>query len=154
MGRLDYYANSWLPARDLVISALAYRLYVDPSGKILLFEQYAPWKVRRCYTSTECTPEILTQINIRSTFLNLKLNYLLMMTQNQFMLSTGTTPAEHGAFKPFLSPLRALRAVKHYLKRGGAFETMNYRERQVSMAGYSSMRVGSLEASDRCSILT
>jgi uncharacterized UPF0160 family protein len=44
LGRLDYYANSWLPARDLVISALAYRLYVDPSGKILLFEQYAPWK--------------------------------------------------------------------------------------------------------------
>jgi uncharacterized UPF0160 family protein len=42
---LDYYANAWLPARDLVVSALAHRANVDPSGKILLFEQFAPWKV-------------------------------------------------------------------------------------------------------------
>jgi hypothetical protein len=45
LGRLDYYANAWLPARDLVVSALAHRPNVDPSGKILLFEQFAPWKV-------------------------------------------------------------------------------------------------------------
>ena len=45
LGRLDYYAKAWLPARDLVVSALAARTNVDPSGKIVLFEQYAPWKV-------------------------------------------------------------------------------------------------------------
>jgi uncharacterized UPF0160 family protein len=45
MDRLDYYANSWLPARDLVIKALHERDDVDPSGKILLFEQFCPWKV-------------------------------------------------------------------------------------------------------------
>jgi uncharacterized UPF0160 family protein len=44
MGRLDYYAKSWLPARDLVASAITYRVHVDPSGKILLLDQYAPWK--------------------------------------------------------------------------------------------------------------
>jgi len=44
LGRLDYYANAWLPARDLVVSALAQRNNVDPSGKILLFEKFAPWK--------------------------------------------------------------------------------------------------------------
>ncbi|KAH7931001.1 GAMM1 protein [Leucogyrophana mollusca] len=44
MGRLDYYANAWLPARDLIISGLSTRQNVDPSGKIVLFEQFAPWK--------------------------------------------------------------------------------------------------------------
>ncbi|KAF7791839.1 hypothetical protein EIP86_002863 [Pleurotus ostreatoroseus] len=44
VGRLDYYANAWLPARDLVIAALKARTSVDPSGKIVLFEQFAPWK--------------------------------------------------------------------------------------------------------------
>ena len=46
IGRLDYYANSWLPARDLVLAGLKARTDVDPSGKIILFEQFAPWKVR------------------------------------------------------------------------------------------------------------
>ncbi|KIJ21724.1 hypothetical protein PAXINDRAFT_165133 [Paxillus involutus ATCC 200175] len=44
LGRLTYYANAWLPARDIVLSALSTRQNVDPSGKILLFEQFAPWK--------------------------------------------------------------------------------------------------------------
>ena len=42
--RLDYYANAWLPARDSVSAGLKERSHVDPSGKIVLFEQYAPWK--------------------------------------------------------------------------------------------------------------
>ena len=42
--RLNYYANAWLPARDLVAAGLKERSHVDPSGKIVLFEQYAPWK--------------------------------------------------------------------------------------------------------------
>jgi len=44
LGRLDYYAKAWLPARDLVVDALNQRLNVDPSGHIILFEQFAPWK--------------------------------------------------------------------------------------------------------------
>ncbi|KIK94825.1 hypothetical protein PAXRUDRAFT_422268 [Paxillus rubicundulus Ve08.2h10] len=44
LGRLMYYADAWLPARDIVLSALSTRYNVDPSGKILLFEQFAPWK--------------------------------------------------------------------------------------------------------------
>ena len=48
--RLDYYANAWLPARDLVVAALSKRKEVDPSGCIILFEQFAPWKV--CSTTT------------------------------------------------------------------------------------------------------
>ncbi|PSS37716.1 hypothetical protein PHLCEN_2v409 [Hermanssonia centrifuga] len=44
VSRLKYYANAWLPARDLVAAGLKARTNVDPSGKIILFEQFAPWK--------------------------------------------------------------------------------------------------------------
>jgi len=45
LGRLDYYGKAWLPARTLVADGLAQRTQVDPSGRIILFEQFAPWKV-------------------------------------------------------------------------------------------------------------
>jgi hypothetical protein len=45
LGRLDYYAKAWLPARTLVADGLTQRAQVDPSGRIILFEQFAPWKV-------------------------------------------------------------------------------------------------------------
>ncbi|EMD42031.1 hypothetical protein CERSUDRAFT_79631 [Gelatoporia subvermispora B] len=44
LGRLDYYGNAWLPARDLVAEGLKKRTEVDPSGKIIIFEQFVPWK--------------------------------------------------------------------------------------------------------------
>ncbi|KAG8903897.1 hypothetical protein FRB99_002597 [Tulasnella sp. 403] len=44
IGRLDYYANAWLPARGIVKAGLENRQNVDPSGRIILFEQSAPWK--------------------------------------------------------------------------------------------------------------
>ncbi|RDX55883.1 GAMM1 protein [Lentinus brumalis] len=44
LDRLDYYAKAWLPARDLVVDALEKRKRVDQQGRILLFEQFAPWK--------------------------------------------------------------------------------------------------------------
>jgi len=44
MGRLSYYADAWLPARGLVKSALDARHVVNPSGHIILFEHYCPWK--------------------------------------------------------------------------------------------------------------
>jgi len=44
LGRLNYYCRSWLPARDIVLDALSRRTTVDPSGRIILFGQYAPWK--------------------------------------------------------------------------------------------------------------
>jgi len=42
--RLDYYSDSWLPAREIVSEALKSRHSVDPSGKVLLFQMFAPWK--------------------------------------------------------------------------------------------------------------
>lgn len=44
LGRLRYYANAWLPARDFVRAGLTARYEMDPSGRIILFEQFIPWK--------------------------------------------------------------------------------------------------------------
>jgi len=44
ISRLNYYGRSWLPARDLVLDALSRRTNVDPSGRIVVFDLYAPWK--------------------------------------------------------------------------------------------------------------
>ncbi|KZV71328.1 metal-dependent protein hydrolase [Peniophora sp. CONT] len=44
LGRLDYYGKAWLPARDLVVAGLEQRFQVDPSGRIILFESFCPWK--------------------------------------------------------------------------------------------------------------
>ncbi|KAF9526434.1 metal-dependent protein hydrolase [Crepidotus variabilis] len=45
LGSLDYYANAWLPARDLLKSAISTsKSQVDPSGQIILLETFLPWK--------------------------------------------------------------------------------------------------------------
>ncbi|THV04932.1 metal-dependent protein hydrolase [Dendrothele bispora CBS 962.96] len=45
LGRLGYYANAWLPARDLLVSAISSsQEKVDSNGKIILLEQFLPWK--------------------------------------------------------------------------------------------------------------
>lgn len=44
-GKLDYYSEAWLPARDILISAVSgSKDQVDPSGKIILLESFLPWK--------------------------------------------------------------------------------------------------------------
>ncbi|KAI0067691.1 metal-dependent protein hydrolase [Artomyces pyxidatus] len=58
LGRLGYYGGAWLPARDLVASGLNDRTNVDPSGRIILFEQFAPWKEHLFELEAEsATPE-------------------------------------------------------------------------------------------------
>ncbi|KAG7450491.1 metal-dependent protein hydrolase [Guyanagaster necrorhizus] len=43
--KLDFYANAWLPARDILVDAVANSKKVaDSTGKILLLEQFLPWK--------------------------------------------------------------------------------------------------------------
>jgi len=44
---LDYYSDAWLPARDILVSSVQNsKAQVDPLGKVLLLEQFLPWKVR------------------------------------------------------------------------------------------------------------
>jgi uncharacterized UPF0160 family protein len=46
VGKLEYYANAWLPARDLLIDSVAdSKATADPTGKIIVFKQFLPWKV-------------------------------------------------------------------------------------------------------------
>lgn len=45
--RVDYTANAWLPARDIVLKAVQDRKNVHASGKILVYDSFAPWKVSR-----------------------------------------------------------------------------------------------------------
>lgn len=47
LNRFDYYAKAWMPARDIVITALSNRKAVHPSGHIIVFDKFAPWKVNR-----------------------------------------------------------------------------------------------------------
>ncbi|ORY39577.1 putative GAMM1 protein [Rhizoclosmatium globosum] len=42
--RVQYTALAWLPAREIVETGLANRHKVHPSGKIIAFDQFCPWK--------------------------------------------------------------------------------------------------------------
>ncbi|KAF9056192.1 metal-dependent protein hydrolase [Panaeolus papilionaceus] len=43
--KLDYFANAWLPARDLLVESVKFsQTTFDPTGKIIIFEQFLPWK--------------------------------------------------------------------------------------------------------------
>jgi uncharacterized UPF0160 family protein len=42
--RVNYFGNVWLPARSIVEEAVAARFSVDPSGEIVLFNQFCPWR--------------------------------------------------------------------------------------------------------------
>ncbi|KAF7306949.1 hypothetical protein MIND_00487700 [Mycena indigotica] len=44
LSKLNFYANAWLPARDLLTSAIATSKNTDPSGKIIVLDQFLPWK--------------------------------------------------------------------------------------------------------------
>ncbi|KAJ6519849.1 metal-dependent protein hydrolase [Mycena sanguinolenta] len=44
VAKLSYYANAWLPAQELLDTFVASSKDVDPTGKILVFEQFFPWK--------------------------------------------------------------------------------------------------------------
>ena len=45
--QLDFYVESWLPARDLVKELVDHsKASFDSTGKVLLFEKFVPWKVR------------------------------------------------------------------------------------------------------------
>ncbi|GAA5823004.1 hypothetical protein JCM3770_005376 [Rhodotorula araucariae] len=44
LARLDYLAKAWLPARDIVIRAVETRKENHPSGKIIVYTEFCPWK--------------------------------------------------------------------------------------------------------------
>lgn len=58
LGKLNYYANAWLPARELLNAFVVSSKDVDPTGKIFVFDQYLPWKEHLFdYEEESGTPE-------------------------------------------------------------------------------------------------
>nr|CRX79072.1 hypothetical protein ls5930a1_00094 [Leucosporidium scottii] len=51
--RVDYTAKAWLPARDIVLAAVENRKQVHPSGKVLVFDSFSPWKEHLHILETE-----------------------------------------------------------------------------------------------------
>lgn len=45
LSRVDYLAKGWLPAREIVLSAVEKRKEVEQGGRVIVFETFAPWKV-------------------------------------------------------------------------------------------------------------
>ncbi|KAI0520538.1 hypothetical protein KFK09_008014 [Dendrobium nobile] len=43
--RVRYHANSWLPARSIVIECIESRRNIDPSGEIIVLSRFCPWKL-------------------------------------------------------------------------------------------------------------
>lgn len=123
LGRLRYYANAWLPARDIVVSALSTRFNEDPSGRIILFQSFAPWKVG---FSLHAVNSIWFHERRRSIFSNLKPSKKLPTTVFPFMSFTLTKPMGAGAFKQSLSLLIALYPARHFQRNGGAFAMTIY----------------------------
>lgn len=44
LNRLDHFWNSWFPAREIVSKAYHQAKAEHPSGRIIVFQQFAPWK--------------------------------------------------------------------------------------------------------------
>lgn len=53
LARLDYLHKAWLPARDIVVRAVESRKDVHPSGKVIVFTEFCPWKVRLSLTLSQ-----------------------------------------------------------------------------------------------------
>jgi len=43
--KVDFYGKAWLPARDIVVTALEQSHSLDPKGGILHLPRFCPWKV-------------------------------------------------------------------------------------------------------------
>ena len=55
LSELDYFANAWLPARDIVKDALEKRLNVDESGAIVVFNQVSRKALYTTSTNADIT---------------------------------------------------------------------------------------------------
>ncbi|KAL9651698.1 hypothetical protein ABK040_009313 [Willaertia magna] len=51
---LNYYVDDWLPAYNIVEKAFSKREEIDPSGQIILIEQFCPWKSHLYVLEEKC----------------------------------------------------------------------------------------------------
>lgn len=124
LGRLDYYGKAWLPARDLVVKALNERTQYHPSGKIIVFEQFAPWKVHLHLVisiALQCFADLPFDV-VRNISSNSRPNSPSRLPHplNLSISSTPTKPPETGASKPSPSRPNLLTRAKPSQKSGAA----------------------------------
>lgn len=92
------YIKSWLPAKNLVIEAVQNRFDVDPSGKIIEFTQFCPWK------------EHLFQVEKDENIVGTIEFVIFSDSSNSFRVSTVPVTSQSFAFRKGLpEPLRGLR---------------------------------------------
>lgn len=92
------YGLSWLPAKSLVREAVEKRMEVDPSGKIVVFDQFCPWK--------EHLYEIEKDLSIEGQI------QFVLFTDSSNTWRISTVPVSSGSFefrKGLPEPLRGLR---------------------------------------------
>ncbi|GJN27632.1 hypothetical protein PR202_gb15672 [Eleusine coracana subsp. coracana] len=56
-----FHVKSWLPARSIVMECLLSRGNVDPSGEIMVFDRFCPWKLHLFELEDELKIEPLTK---------------------------------------------------------------------------------------------
>jgi hypothetical protein len=112
--KLLYYANAWLPARDILLAAVAAsKLNFDATGRIILLEQFIPWKVNGVIVGLPCTKFR------RNIYLNSRL--ILSWRLNLMKQSTWYTQMrrlEIGVYKPFLYLLTVSRVARLFRSSG------------------------------------
>lgn len=112
--KLLYYANAWLPARDILLAAVAAsKLNFDATGRIILLEECIPWKVNGIAINLPCAEFR------RNIYLNSKLIpswRLDLMKQSTWC--TQMKRLEIGVYKPFPYLLTVSRVVRLFRSSG------------------------------------
>jgi len=118
LARLDYLHKAWLPARDIVVRAVESRKDVHPSGKVIVFTEFCPWKVRLSLTLSRSTwrrprDRALTRSSParRSTFTSSRTSSRSPRTSSRSTSCTrrARSPTQSGASRP--SPSRPSRST-------------------------------------------
>lgn len=139
--RLQYYSKSWLPARDIVKDAFAARKNVHPSGSIIVFDRFAPWKVRQRYLC--CSYRCLTFVS-RNTSLTSREKWMSRNQNGRFTSSTQTRRAQIGGYRLSLFLRKALKVEERYRLLGEGCGTMCSLINVVYRAVYLCIVVASL----------
>lgn len=114
--RVDYAFEAWMPARQVVLDALNARKSVaggDPAGRILVFDEFAAWKVRLSFPKVKKkrASDIL-RLNLCRTISSLWSVQNRSQRRKSLCTSFTQTRAANGASRQCPSRPRASRAAK------------------------------------------
>ncbi|XP_020600131.1 UPF0160 protein-like [Phalaenopsis equestris] len=94
-----FHANSWLPARSIVIGCIESRREIDPSGEIIVLSRFCPWKLHLF--------ELEQELKIEPT-----IKYVLYQddrSENWRVQAVAVSPDKFESRRPLPLPWRGLR---------------------------------------------